>query len=39
MRDAVEKLIGDAVAIDLLTGGAAAGNFIVDESANSLIIC
>jgi ATP-dependent Clp protease ATP-binding subunit ClpB len=38
MRDAVEKLIGDAVAIDLLTGGSGCGALLVDETANSLII-
>ena len=38
MRDAVEKLIGDAVAIDLLTGGSGCGSLVVDETANSLII-
>jgi len=38
MRDAVEKLIGDAVAVDLLTGGAGCGQLAVDESANCLAI-
>jgi len=38
MRDAVEKLIGDAVALDLLTGGSGCGSLVVDETANSLII-
>jgi hypothetical protein len=38
MRDAVEKLIGDAVAFDLLTGGSGCGSLVVDEPANSLII-
>ena len=38
MRDAVEKLIGDAVAIDLLTGGSGCGALIVDEAANCLTI-
>ena len=36
MRDAVEKLIGDAVAIDLLSGGSGCGKLIVDEAANCL---
>jgi ATP-dependent Clp protease ATP-binding subunit ClpB len=38
MRDAVEKLVGDAVAIDLLTGGSGCGSLVVDETANALII-
>jgi len=38
MRDAVEKLLGDAVAIDLLTGGAGCGQLAVDESANCLAV-
>ena len=38
MRDAVEKLIGDAVAVDLLTGGNACGTLAVDETANCLSI-
>jgi ATP-dependent Clp protease ATP-binding subunit ClpB len=38
MRDAVEKLVGDAVAIDLLTGGSGCGSLLVDETANALII-
>jgi len=38
MRDAVEKLIGDAVAVDLLTGGLGHGRLILDEAANCLSI-
>jgi ATP-dependent Clp protease ATP-binding subunit ClpB len=38
MRDAVEKLIGDAVAVDLLTGGTGCGKLVMDEQANCLLI-
>jgi ATP-dependent Clp protease ATP-binding subunit ClpB len=38
MRDAVEKLVGDAVATDLLTGGTGVGKLAVDEAANCLAI-
>jgi ATP-dependent Clp protease ATP-binding subunit ClpB len=38
VRDAVEKLVGDAVALDLLTGGSGCGRLIVDEAANCLCI-
>jgi ATP-dependent Clp protease ATP-binding subunit ClpB len=38
MRDAVEKLMGDAVAVDLLTGGSGCGKLVVDEPANCLAI-
>ncbi len=38
MRDAVEKLIGDAVAVDLLTGGSGCGALAVDEAGNCLTI-
>jgi ATP-dependent Clp protease ATP-binding subunit ClpB len=38
MRDAVEKLIGDAVAVDVLTGGSGCGTLVLDESANCLVI-
>lgn len=38
MRDAVEKLVGDAVAIDLLTGGTGCGRLFVDEAGNCLAI-
>src|SRR5216117_1280842 len=34
MRDAVEKLIGDAVAVDLLTGGKGDGLLVADEAAD-----
>src|ERR1017187_6397866 len=39
MRDAVEKLIGDAVAVDLLTSGSGCGKLVVDERVNCLLIC
>ena len=38
MRDAVEKLIGDAVTIDLLAAGSGCGSLVVDEVANCLLI-
>lgn len=38
MRDAVEKLIGDAVAVHLLTGRTGCGKLVVDEPANCLTI-
>ncbi len=38
MRDTVEKLVGDAVAIDLLTNGAGCGRLIVDETGNCLTV-
>jgi ATP-dependent Clp protease ATP-binding subunit ClpB len=38
MRDAVEKLVGDAVAANLLTGVACGGELVVDEGANCLTI-
>jgi ATP-dependent Clp protease ATP-binding subunit ClpB len=38
MRDAVEKLIGDAVAINLLSGGSGCGKIVVDEASNCLAI-
>src|SRR5438094_9528134 len=38
MRDAVEKLIGDAVAVDLLTGGKGDGLLVADEAADCLAI-
>jgi ATP-dependent Clp protease ATP-binding subunit ClpB len=31
MRDAIEKLVGDAVSTDLLTGGKACGQLLVEE--------
>ena len=38
MRDAVEKLFGDAVAVDVLTGGSGCGSVVVDEAADCLCI-
>jgi ATP-dependent Clp protease ATP-binding subunit ClpA len=38
MRDAVEKLVGDAVAVNLLTGGALSGNLVVDEARDCLTV-
>ena len=38
MRDAVEKLIGDAVTIDLLNGGAGCGQLVVEESGGNLSV-
>jgi ATP-dependent Clp protease ATP-binding subunit ClpB len=38
MRDAVEKLVGDAVSTDLLTGGNGCGGLTVDEVAGLLVI-
>lgn len=38
MRDAVEKFVGDAVAVDVLTGGTGCGGISVDETANGLLI-
>jgi len=38
MRDAVEKLIGDAVALDLLTGGTGCGQLVVADDGNELLI-
>lgn len=38
MRDTVEKLVGDAVAIDLLTNGAGCGRLVVDEAGNCLTV-
>src|SRR6266536_1847987 len=38
MRDAVEKLIGDAVAVDLLTGGKGAGLLVADEAEDCVAI-
>lgn len=38
MRDTVEKLVGDAVAIDLLTNGTGYGRLIVDEAGNCLTV-
>ena len=38
MRDAVEKFVGDAVAFDLLAGGRASGELVVNEAANRLSV-
>lgn len=38
MRDAVEKLVGDAVAVSLLTGGAVNGQLVVGEPSNCLVV-
>jgi hypothetical protein len=38
MRDAVEKLIGDALVECLLGGGNSSGTFQVDETRSSLVI-
>jgi ATP-dependent Clp protease ATP-binding subunit ClpA len=38
MRDAIEKLVGDAVAADLLTTGTGCGTLSVDEIGNCLAI-
>src|SRR5438552_7538395 len=38
MRDAVVKLVGDAVAVDLLTGGTGSGTLVADEVADCLAI-
>jgi hypothetical protein len=38
MRDTIEKLVGDAVAVDLLTKGMGRGRLCVDEVGNCLVI-
>lgn len=38
MRDTVEKLVGDAVAVDLLTKGTGSGRLAVDEVGNCLTV-
>jgi hypothetical protein len=38
MRDAVEKLVGDAVAQKLLQGERAEGRMAVDEARDCLIV-
>ena len=38
MRDTVEKFVGDAVVLDLLAGGRASGELVVNESANCLAV-
>jgi ATP-dependent Clp protease ATP-binding subunit ClpA len=38
LRDAIEKLVGDSVATDLLCGGTGSGTLSADHSMNCLII-
>ncbi|MGH7991229.1 MAG: AAA family ATPase, partial [Limisphaerales bacterium] len=38
MRDAVEKLIGDAVSMDLLKGGTGCGQLVVEEDGGLLSV-
>ena len=38
MRDAIEKLVGDAVSTDLLTGGKACGQLVVEEGGGFLSV-
>ena len=38
MRDAIEKLIADSVAEDLLSGGNGSGRLIINDGANCLVI-
>lgn len=38
MRDAIEKLVGDAVSTDLLTGGTACGQLAVEENGSFLSV-
>lgn len=38
MRDSIEKLVGDAVAVDLLTKGHGRGHLSVDEVGNCLVV-
>jgi len=38
MRDAIEKLVGDAVSTDMLTGGTACGQLLVEENGCFLSI-
>jgi ATP-dependent Clp protease ATP-binding subunit ClpA len=38
MRDAIEKLVGDAVSTDLLTGGDGSGLLIVDAHGGFLAV-
>src|SRR5205807_6056978 len=37
MRNAVEKLVGDAVAADLLAGGSGSGELVVSENGLSIV--
>jgi ATP-dependent Clp protease ATP-binding subunit ClpA len=38
MRDMIEKLVCDAVAMDVLSGGNGSGKLAADQTANSLVI-
>ena len=38
MRDAVEKLVGDAVAVDLLIGGTGSGALVTDDKLDCLTV-
>jgi len=38
MRDAAEKLVGDAVAVDLLTGGSGSGTLLTDDALDCLSV-
>ncbi len=38
MRDAVEKLVGDAVAVDLLAGGTGSGALVTDDALDCLTV-
>ncbi|MGD0060493.1 MAG: AAA family ATPase [Verrucomicrobiia bacterium] len=38
MRDAVEKLVCDAIAVDILNGGTGCGKLVVDEPTNGLVV-
>jgi len=38
MRDAIEKLVGDAVSTDLLTGGKACGKLTIEENNSFLSV-
>jgi hypothetical protein len=38
MRDAIEKLVGGAVATDLLKGGNSCGTLAIDESETFLVV-
>jgi len=38
MRDAIEKFVGDAVSTDLLTGGTACGDLVVEENDSFLSV-
>ena len=38
MRDAIEKLVGDAVSTDLLTGGKACGQLALEKGGGLLSV-